>query len=156
MIGADPVDGPFDLAAIRCVAATSLRVIGTMHFGHISVFVLYNAGALHEIGPAQPDFLTRRQPEKLWRRNFAEIVLLDIEDAREGNLSRAGAGIFRIVHRIQSLHPLFRIIVNDQLQWIKHGHAARGALVQILPKRVLQPLNVNHAVELGHSNITGK
>ena len=93
----NPVHGGLHLAAVGRVAAAAGWIVGAVHLDEIAGRVFHHAVRGDEVGVAQADFLAGRQAVILRRRNFAEVVLLDIDLAREGNLARAGRRILGIV-----------------------------------------------------------
>jgi hypothetical protein len=70
-----------------------------MDLNDFSRVILYDAGAGDEVSSAQSHFLSRKQPEELFRRILAEIILLDVEAARERHLPGPGIRILRIIYR---------------------------------------------------------
>ena len=82
----------FHLAAIGRVAASAGRIIGAMDFNHVARCILHHALRGDEVGIAQAHFFARRKAVVLGRRNFAEVVLLDVDLAREWHLARSGDG----------------------------------------------------------------
>src|SRR5208283_2967790 len=97
----DPVDGRLHLAGVGRVAAPCRWIVVAMDLTNLAgLLVLHHAGALDEVPPAQPDLTAGRQPEELLWRIFAEIILFNVEHARELHVPRPGAGIFGIVHRL--------------------------------------------------------
>src|SRR5258708_40375420 len=71
-------------------------------------------------------------------RNLAEIVLLDVEHARERNAAGAHGGVFGVVHGLHVLDLAFGIIVDHDAQRAQHGHYAGGALVEIFTDEVFE------------------
>ena len=87
MFRADPVNRALDLSPVRGITASRGRVIRAMDFRHVAGRVFDDAGALDEIRITQTDFLPRREAEIFGGRHFAEIILLDVQLARERHLS---------------------------------------------------------------------
>ncbi len=104
--------------------------------------VFHDALGGDEVGVAQADFLAGREAVVLGRRNFAEVVLLDINLAREGHLARAGGGVFGIVGDLDEFFLALGVVVDDQLERMQHGHGARGAVVQVVALEVLEHFDV--------------
>ena len=86
----DPVHRGFHLAPIGRVAAATHRIIGAMNLDDLAGRIFHHALRGHEVGVAQAHFLAWREAVILRRRNFAKIVLLNINLAREWNLARPG------------------------------------------------------------------
>ena len=103
--GRDPVHGRLDLAAVGGVAAAAGGIVGAVDFDDVAGCVFHDALGGDEVGVAQADFLAGRQAVVLGRRNFAEVVLLDVDLAREGHLAGAGGGIFGVVGDFDELAP---------------------------------------------------
>ena len=76
----DPVDGPLHPSPSRIAAARS-RIVRALHRRHLAGAVALDAGALHDVGVAEPHFGPRGEAEVLRGRGLAEVVLLDVEDA---------------------------------------------------------------------------
>jgi len=69
-----------------------------MQLGDLSRrLVFHDVDAGDEVAVAESDLAPRAEPEELLGGILPEILLLDIEDAGEGNLARAGRGVLRIV-----------------------------------------------------------
>ena len=151
--GRNPVDRPLHLAAVGRVAAARGRIVGAVHFDHLArLRVFHHARAADEIGIAQPHFLAGGQAMVFLRRDFAEVVLLDLQLAREGDLARAHARVFRVVDRLHLLDLAFRVVVDHDLQRPQHAHHPRRPLVQVGAQAVLQQGDVDHAVDLRHAD----
>ena len=147
--GRDPVHGGLDLAAVGRVAAAAGRIVGAVHLDDVAGRVFHHALRGDEVGVAQADFLAGREAVVLGRRNFAEVVLLDVELAREGHLARAGGGVFGVVRDLDELaNPIWAcgIVVDDQLERAQDGHGAAGAAVEVVALEVLEHFNVGAAV----------
>ena len=91
------MNGRFHFAAIGRVAAAARRIISAVNFDHVARASLITLVGGDEVGVAQANFFARRQAIVLGRRNFAEVVLLNVDLAREGNLTGAGGGVFGVV-----------------------------------------------------------
>jgi hypothetical protein len=63
-----------------------------MHFGDLARRVFDDFGAANDARVAEPYLLAGRQPEPFLRRVFGEVVALDVELAREGDLARGPSG----------------------------------------------------------------
>ena len=74
--------------------------------------VLNDLFAGDEVAPAQADLFARRKPVILLGRIFAEIVLLDVEHARERNFAGSGRCVFRIVDRVELFGLAFGIVLD--------------------------------------------
>ena len=103
-----------------------------MQLDDVALRVLHDARAGDVIGVAQPHFAPRRQPEKLLRRVFAEIIAFDVEDFRERDAALAHRFIFRIVNRLNLFHRIVGKIVNHDFERIQDRHHARRGAVQFL------------------------
>ena len=123
--GLDPVDRTLDLAAVDRVAALAVGIVGTMHFGDAAVGILHHLFAGDDVAPAQAHFLSGRQPEILGRGNLAEVVLINVQLATEGDFARAGRGIFGVIHGFQPFDLTGRVVTDHQLQRLQHRHVAR-------------------------------
>ena len=86
-----------------------------MNFDDFAFLVLDHARAGHKVAVAEADLATRRQTKILGRRNFAEVVLLDVEHARERDLAASGGCVFGIVDRVHFLGLVFGIVVDHDL-----------------------------------------
>src|SRR5690242_4640202 len=94
-----PMDRGFHLSLRFGGTASCHRIVGAMQFADVTgQWIFGHAYAFNDIGVAEPDFPARCEPVKLLWWIFHKIVSFDIEGAGEGNCSRAGRGIFRVVH----------------------------------------------------------
>src|SRR5690349_1832036 len=146
------MDRGFYFAAVWRISAARCRVICTVHFRNLPFFILDYASAGYEVSITQAHLASGRKAEVLLGRIFAEIILLDIEDARKRNLARASTGIFWIVDGVHLLVLIFWIVVNNDLQWTQDGHCAWRAFVQILSNEMFQHGEFEDAVSLGNPN----
>ena len=74
-----------------------------MHLDDVAGGVFHHAVRGDEIGVAQADLFARRQAIILRRRHLAEIILLDVNLARERHLTRPGRWVFGIVRNFDEL-----------------------------------------------------
>src|SRR5579872_3163071 len=132
------MDGRLHLAAVRRITAAGCRIVGAMELDDLAVGVLYNAGTRDEVGVAQSNFAAGREPEILLRRIFAEIVLFDVEHARERNLACPHGRVFGIVDGFHYFNLVFGVVVDDYFQRTKNGHDAFGSFIEILTDEVLE------------------
>ena len=85
-----PVQRRLDLAAVRRVAAARRRIVRAAQLDDSPASSLTTPLAGDEVRVAQAHFAARREAEEFLRRILAEVVLLDVEHARERHLARAG------------------------------------------------------------------
>src|SRR5688500_5736717 len=99
MRGRHPVQRPLDTTSFcRAVAASGMRVVRAAHFLDLAVSVRDDRLALDDERVPQPDLVAWVEPEELLRRILAEVILFDVEHARERYLAGAGAGVLGVVH----------------------------------------------------------
>src|SRR5512133_906633 len=146
------MDCGFYFAAVGRISTARSRVICTVHFHNLPLFVLHYASAGYEVSITQAHLALGRKAEVLPGRIFAEIILLDIEDARKRNLARTSTRIFRIVDGVHLLLVIFWIVIDNDLQWTQDGHGAWRTFVQILSNEMFQHGEFEDAVTLGNPN----
>ena len=152
-----PVNVTFDLACLRsrCTAA-GLRIVGTVDRGHLATLVLVDAHPFDHEGIAQPYLLAGRETKVTLRRLFAEIVALDPELTRKGDRARAQLGLLRMVGQEALFFLAGGIVVDDQLDRVKHRDTTLGARVQIIAQTVFQHAHVDPLIGLGHADALGE
>src|SRR4051812_13198187 len=91
---------------------------------------------------AKPHFVARKEPEVPFLRSFLVIVALDPELPREGHLPLAPVRLLRMVRYVAELFLAGRIVLDDQLDGIKHCHPARRNFVQVLAHAILEDAEV--------------
>src|SRR5438445_5278812 len=106
------MDGRLHLAPVRRIATTRRRIVRAMNFDDLAFIVLHQARARNEVAVAQPNLASWRETEIFRRRHFTEVILLDVEHAREWNLAASSAFIFRFIYRIHLFVLVLRIIVD--------------------------------------------
>lgn len=74
------MDGGLDLAAIGGVAAAGGGVVGAVDFDDFTGFVFDDGLAGDEVGVAEADFGAGGETIVLLGRDFAEIVVVDVDD----------------------------------------------------------------------------
>ena len=77
VFGRYPMQRAFDLAAVRCVTAPRLRIIGAAQFDDLAPIVLLDAGAGDIVSADKSHFATRSQPEEFNRRILEEVLSLN-------------------------------------------------------------------------------
>ena len=118
--------------------------------------VLDHLVAADVIGVLEADLLAGREAEEFLGRVLAEVVLLDIDLARKGQLARAGGGVLGVVLGVDLLHLPSRIVGDDDFQRPQHGHHPPGRSVQVFAQAVLEQGHVDHALALGHADSLGE
>src|SRR6185437_9608130 len=107
-------------------SAFGLRIVSAMQFGdRTGLRVFRRAHTLDDVSIAEPDLPSGRKTIELFRWVFPEIILLDVQRSREGNLSRSRGDVLRIIHGVEFFNDIFRIIVEYDFQRSKHGHHTR-------------------------------
>jgi len=153
MVGRHPVERALHPAAVRCVAASGGRVIGASQSGDAArPGVFFNTRAGDEVGAPQTHLTAWGQTEELGRRAFPEVVPLDVDGAREGDLPRPHGGVVRMEGDLEDLGGSFGVVLDDDLQRFEDGHDPGRALVQVLADAELQQGHVDRAVLLGHAD----
>ena len=93
----------------------------------------------------------RLEAEVLLGRLFHEVLLLDVERARERH--EAMAAMHRIVVREQPLLFILGVVRDDDLQRVQHGHDAVGVLVEVGADFMLEHGDVDDAVCLRDTDL---
>ena len=95
---------PLNLAIVRSATTARFGIVGAMQLDHFAGLVVFDHLLASDIvGVFQSHFSSGSQSEELLVWFLAEIILLDIDDFREGYLARPGIGILRIVDRLEFL-----------------------------------------------------
>ncbi len=84
VLSVDPMDGALDFA----VGVVAVKGAADFCDGSVLVFDDFLAG--DNAGPAQADFLPWREAMVLWRRGFAEVILLNVELPAKGYFPGSG------------------------------------------------------------------
>src|SRR4029077_4376503 len=125
-----------------------------MEFGDLSgTRISRHSHTLDDVGVPEPYFASWGEPEKLFGGIFTEIVLLNIEDARKGNLPHSRRRILRIVDRFQFFSLVFGIVVEDDLEWPQHSHNPGCSFVQVLANKVFEQLHLDSRVAFGYADM---
>ncbi len=147
----------FHLPATRRQTAARLGIVAAAQLDDgAGDRILHDALALDDVRVAQADLATGREPEEFARRLLHEVVLLDVELARERQPPRTCRGVFRIVHGLELFDPVVGVVLDDDLERVQHGHDARGAAIQVLADAVLEHRDVDDAVALRHADAVAK
>ena len=150
--GGHPVDGPPHLPAVRRISAPGLRVAGAAELDDAARRILHDLPAPDEVGVPEADLPPRREPEELPGRVFLEVGPLDVQLARERHLARSGAGVLRIVDRLELLGPVRGVVLDDHLQRTQHRQHPRSGPVEFLPDGVFELRRLHDAVRLGDAD----
>ena len=153
--GAHPVDGTLDLAAIGRVAVAGLEVGSAVDDSDAAVGVLLDALALDDIAAHQTDFAADGQALELRRRHLGEVLVLDPQLLREGDLAGSGVVGFTVgvVGDVEILGLVGGVVVHHQLDGVQHGDAALRGQVQLAADAGFQLAHINEVVGLGDAGL---
>src|ERR1700745_2907857 len=129
-------------------ARLGVRLQFGMHGDHIAVGILVAADALDDEAVTQPYEVAGKEAEKALGRNFIEIFALNPQFARERYRTLAPIGLLRMVGRFAQLFLIGGIVVDDQLQWVEHGDAARGGFIESFALAFLEYAHVDPRIGL--------
>ena len=127
------------------------RVVGAAQFGDVAFGILNHLLAFDEVRVAQTHFAARRETEELLGRLLHEIVAFDVDHLREGNLTRSGRFVLRIVDRREEFRLVLVVVGDDHFQRVEYGHATLGDLVQVFADAVFQLAEVDDVVAFGNA-----
>ncbi len=139
-------------AACRGRAGERLRIVRAAQLDDGARRVLHDALAFQDVGIPQAHLAARRQPEELLRRRLHEVVVLDVEHARERDAAGPGGRVLRVVDRVDVLDAPFRIVLDDDLERPQHRERAQRAAVEILAHGVLEQRDVDDVLFLGDAD----
>src|SRR5262249_52329215 len=130
--GRYPMERGLYLATVRGVAAAGLGIIAAAELDHVAGAILQHLTAGDEIGVAQSNLASGREPVKFLGRVLHEIVALDVKLATETKAPRPRVWIVGMVDRFELLALAFGIVLDDDLQRPQHRHASQGRFVEDL------------------------
>ena len=149
VLGADPVDGAADLAAIGGVAAHGGGVVGAVDFGDGALGVLDQVGASEEAGAAEAHFVAGGEAVELLGGHLHEVVTVDPEFVGAAEFAGAGVGVFGVVGRVGDELGVLGQVVDDQLDGVEDGHAAGSDAVEVVADAPLEEGEVGEGFVLG-------
>ena len=147
-----PVDDAFHLQSAGVVSAFTLRHVGAMQGRDVTLRVLLERFALHDVGAFQARHQTRTESEILLLRHFHEIVAFDVELTTEGQLAQPGVRILGVDFAGECFRFAFRVVGDDELDRIGHHHGAGGVSVEVLAHAVLEQAHVDHVLAARHAD----
>ena len=118
------MDGALYLTLTEAGTALGSRIIGSVYYGHIAVFVFLKTGTGYEISAHEANLVAREQTEVFTRRLLHEVLSLDVEFSAERNHTGAKLRILQVVRNLQHLGLALRIVVDDQFYRIQDCHHA--------------------------------
>ncbi len=116
------MDGSLHLAPRKSCAALRFRIVGAVNFCHIAVLIRLIAFALYKVRIHKTNFITRKQPEILFRRLDHKVLPLNVKLPAERKFPLSKLRVLKIVVRFQIFHFPFWVIVYYQLHRVKHCH----------------------------------
>ena len=108
------MDGTFYLSAFKAGTALCLRIISSVYYSYIAIFIFFAASAFYEISAHKTYFVSWEHTEIFLRRLFHKVFSFDINFTGEWNLSASQFRIFQVVWNIQFFYLSFRIVVDHQ------------------------------------------
>ncbi len=127
-----------------------------MQLDDVTLGILYHFVALYQIRVAQTHLAAGAQTEIFLRRVLHEVVAVDVDDLREGYLTRAGSLVLGVVDRLAHLYSSLLPVGYNDLQRVQNGHAALGYLVQVLSYAELHFGQIYDVVALGYADHFGE
>src|SRR5207248_2164894 len=104
-------------------------------------------------GVAKPHLAPWSQAEELLGRILAEVILLDVKHPRKRHLPSARARILRVIDGLQLLAVALGIVFDHNPQRPQDREYPWGSLVQVFAQRILQPADLDSAVEFRHTDV---
>ena len=151
--GADPVNGPFDLAlGSRSRAALGLWVVSTKQLDNIASRILDDLFTLDDVGVAQTDFSTWLEPKELRGWSFHKVLSFNKEGFGKRDFSIARRRVFRVVDRLEFFDLAFWIVRQCDFDWVEDCHVSGSCFIEMLADGIFQNQNVDHTVETSHSD----
>ena len=152
VLGAEPVNRDFDLAAVGGVAANCCRIVGAANLNDIAVFVFVDAGAGDQIGIAQANFAARREAEEFLGRVFHKVGAVDPQFAAKRQFAAALFGMGRIERRIEPFDFAFGVVFDEDFDGLGDAHHARGDFVEVFADAVFEQSDVDHRIAFVYAN----
>ena len=108
--------------------------------------ILDHGCKLDVVAVTQPYLTSGPETEKLLGRIFHEVILFNIQLAREGQGAAAQFGLLRMVLGGQLFHLVFGVVVDDHLERLEYAQNPGGALIQVIADGVLEHGHVDPAL----------
>ena len=141
-----------DLAPVGRIASAAVGVILAVNLRHVAVGVLLAAGAGDQIRALEANLKAGVHTLVFRRGNFHEVVRFDPQLAGEAYLACAVFRTQGIVLDRQKLGFAFRIVRDDELYRMQHGHDALCVLIQIVAQAAFKQRPVDCGVDLRHAD----
>src|SRR5690606_6788060 len=138
-----PVNGTFYLYPTSIRATLTFRNIFTVNFCYLSVFVSFIIFTLYNVSVFQTHLMSFGQTEVLGRRIFHKVIPFYPKLSAEGDFSMASIFILWIILSLKYFRLPFRIVGDNQLNRIQHGHSSQCYLIQMLTHTEFQQANVD-------------
>ena len=113
-------------------------IVSAVDLGNFPVLIFFVILAFDDVGRFQPHFASGTQSEKFLWGIFHKVFPFNIDLPGEGNGTAAHGRILRIVDGLHLLCFTFRVVGNDQFQWVKNGHHPGCLFVEVFPNRKFQ------------------
>mmetsp|Transcript_10181 Transcript_10181/g.23837 ORF Transcript_10181/g.23837 Transcript_10181/m.23837 type:complete len:462 (-) Transcript_10181:1316-2701(-) len=147
-----PLDDPLDLVhALRSVPRARVRVVRRLDLNNLAVGVLDHLLARDDVCELEPHRAAWRQPEEALGRILAEVVGVDVDGAREGNLALAHV-LLRMHVRLEHLDLAFRPVGDGDLDGLQHREGARRRVLQRRARAIFQDGHVDVVVRLADAD----
>ena len=141
-----------DLAPVGRITAAALGVILAVDLRHTAVGVLLAAGAGDQIRALEANLEAGVHTLVFRRGNLHEVVRFDPQLAGEADLARAVFRTQGIILDRQKLGFALRIVRDDELHRMQHGHDALCVLVQIVAQAAFKQRPVDRGVDFRHAD----
>ncbi len=118
----NPVGSTLNLTTGSRSTTFGIRVISTVQFNNLTLFILNYFFTLNNISTLKAYFSTRNQTEELLGGIFLKIFLFDIYFPGKWYLPTSSHRVFRVIFSLQPFHLALRVIINYHFKRLQNCH----------------------------------
>lgn len=149
---ADPVNGGAALDAFRRVGPDCAGDVFTDNFRDCSGGIGDDILASDAVTAAEANCSAGGEAEILFGRIHHEIIAFDPDFTGHGNHAGTVFRAFRVVLDFDVFEVVLRQCIDDDLDWVEDGHAARSVGVEIFADTVFKQGYIGEPVEFGDTD----
>ena len=116
------MNGALYLTSFKAASGLGCRIVGSMDYGYIAVFILFTACAGYKVRVHQAHLVAGEHTEVFLRRLLHKVFAFDIKLSAKRNLTAAQCFVFQVIRSVQILDLVFRIVVDHKLHRINDCH----------------------------------